>query len=40
MFQVADISSVSVTFERFTARGRYDQDDTVIVFVNCRVESK
>jgi hypothetical protein len=40
MFQVADISSVSVTFERFATRGGYDQGDTVIVFVNCRVETK
>ena len=40
MFQVADISSVSVTFEPFTARSGYDPNDTVITFVNCRVETK
>jgi len=41
MFRVADISSVSVTFEPFTApRAGYDPVDTVIAFVNCRVEPK
>jgi hypothetical protein len=40
MFQVADISSVSVTFEPFTARSGYDPNDTVITFVNCRVETE
>ena len=40
MFRVADISSVSVTFEPFSARPAYDQNDTVIAFVNCRVDPK
>jgi hypothetical protein len=40
MFQVADFSSVSVTFEPFTTRGGYDPNDTAITFVNCRVETK
>jgi len=39
-FRVADISSVSVTFEPFTARPGYDAGDPVITFVNCRVEVK
>ena len=41
MFRVDDISSVSVTFEPFTApRAGYDPADTVIAFVNCRIEPK
>ena len=40
MFQVADFSSVSVTFEPFTTRGGYDPNDTAITFVNCPVETK
>jgi hypothetical protein len=40
MFRVADISSVSVTFEPFAARAAYDQNDAVITFVNCRVDPK
>ena len=41
MFRVDDISSVSVTFEPFTApRAGYDPADTVIAFINCRIEPK
>src|SRR5580765_1891575 len=41
MLRVADISSVSVTFEPCAApRAGYDPVDTVITFVNCRVEPK
>ena len=41
VFRVDDISSVSVTFEPFTApRAGYDPADAVITFVNCRIEPK
>jgi hypothetical protein len=41
MFRVEDISSVAVTFEPFTPpRAGYDPIDTVITFVNCRIDVK
>jgi hypothetical protein len=41
MFRITDVSSASVTFEPFTAaRAGYDPIDTVITFVNCRIEKK
>ncbi len=40
IFRIADMSSVSVTFEPFAARPGYEPADTVITFVNCRVEGK
>ena len=40
MFRVDDITSLSVTFEPFTARAGYDPVDKVITFVNCRIEPK
>ncbi|HEV8210270.1 MAG TPA: hypothetical protein VGP77_09125 [Vicinamibacterales bacterium] len=41
LFRVEDISSLSVTFEPFTApRAGYDPVDAVIAFVNCRIEAK
>jgi hypothetical protein len=40
MFQIDDVSGVSVTFEPFTPRDGYDPADKIIAFVNCRVEPK
>jgi hypothetical protein len=41
MFRADEISGLSVTFESFTApRAGYDPVDTVITFVNCRIEPR